>query len=495
MRIGSLLLRSLFLAEFAIFVPGLPTIAEAVAPSVAALAYLLILGVFAGLAAWSFASGKPMARVWAWGAAATNLPVFPMLTPVGVLMGALLFAMDRNLSGARRRRLRLSSTSGRTPVELPALNGAIVPIGLALCWSGAWSIHRFAQVSGLPPLGAFSAFLGLWLMVPVCAAVHQAGHWLASERSGIRTMADWSGWLDLQTAATDRKGLRKAMFQTLLGGPLASLACGAVLLAVLLFSPGSDFAEMGELAGLAGVVSLVIAALSILPWRLAGYRSDGAALLSLVTGDEGANRDVCLSLLGGMWMQGARPRDWDPRWLRAAVSSPDLSRSHATGCALNYLHAIDKGYQSTARYWLVRIAEEFAEDREAVPARWQLEVAYFLARHDQSSRYADALAWRLAAGRCAGVPRYVTLRADSAIALAEGNMQRAAELADLAEIHAHGFDRTGMVELEFDLLAGLPRPEKAPVLAMLPLQPAQPAAAAPAGQMLALASVARRAMS
>lgn len=488
MRIGSLLLRSLFLAEFAVFVPGLPGVAEMGGLSSAGLSYLLMLGIFSGLAAWSYASGKSWARMWAWGAAATNLPIFPVLTPVGVLQAALLVALDRSLTGRSRGGAR--GSQGKNPVELPALNAAILPIGLALCWSGAWSVHRFVQVSGMPSISPVALFLGLWLLLPVCAAVHQAGHWWASERAGIRTMPDWSGWLDLQTAAMDRRGLRKAMFQALLGGPLASLTSGAALLALFVLSPGTDFAEVGELMGLAAVVSLVIAALSILPWRFAGYRSDGASLLSLLAGEEEANRDVCLSLLAGMWLNGARPRDWDPRWLRAAVSSPDLSRAHATGCALNYLHAIDCGYQATARYWVVRIAEEFSESRQAVPVRWQLEVAYFLARHDQSPRCGDAVSWRLSAGRCSGVPRYVTLRADAAIALAEGKTAEAADLAALAEIHAHGYERTGSVELEFDLLADLPRVEKAGAALA-----GSPGTALSAEALLPLTGVARRALS
>lgn len=455
MRVGILILRSLYLAEFAAFVLGMPALARIAGHSLAGLAYLLILGVFAGLAAWSLASGKPSARVWAWGAAFTNLPVFPVLTPVGVLIAALLVALDRGLAPTAWA----SRTSRGSPVELPPLNAAIIPLGIAMCWAGGWSVHRYAEVAALPQLGALTLLAALWLLVPACAAIHQAGHWAGSLRAGIEALPDWSGWLDFQAAANDRTGLRESMFRALLGGPLASLASGAAFLTLFLSAPGTRWAPAAEALGLAAVVSLTIAALSILPWRFAGYRSDGASLLGLVAGAGEANRDVCLSLLAGMWMNGARPRDWDPRWLRSAAASPDLSRAHATACALNYLHAKDCGYDASARYWIGRIASEYAEDREAVPARWQLEIAYFLARHDQSFRAGEALAWRLAAGRCSGVPRYVTLRADAALAWARGDAEAAARLSATAEADAHTCRRTGIVDLEYDLLAEFAPPE------------------------------------
>jgi hypothetical protein len=117
---------------------------------------------------------------------------------------------------------------------------------------------------------------------------------------------------------------------------------------MLLFiaSPGSAWAGVGELAGLGATCSLALFLVSIWPWRAGGYRSDGAQLLTILRHGPEYHRDRALALIAGDWLKGIAPRNWNPEHLRIAASRADVSRQHATACALNYLYCVDNDFGS-----------------------------------------------------------------------------------------------------------------------------------------------------
>lgn len=444
------MLRALLVVEALLFVPGLPAWYRFAAASPATQAYLLCLGVFSGIAAGALIAGKPSWQVWAWAAAATNLPVFPLLTPVGIALAALLLA-------SRLKRMPALSWPTWSRASLPWLGT------LVFCWLGADQVHRFAEVTGLPFTPPILLFGGLLLAVPMCLLAHQLGHWWAGRISGLAWNTEWSGWADPQPAALENEHLSRRLFLWNLGGPLASLALGALLLAVFVSSPGSSWAAFGEMAGLAGLCSLATFAVSILPWRATGCRSDGAAIIALMQHGSELRRDRAIALIAGDWLRGTPPRNWNPEHLRLAASRPELARQHATACGFNYLYCLDHGFDSSARYWIGRMASEFAEERNAVPVRWKLEMAYFLAGCDYSGRVAEAPAWRRSAGAAHGVPSPVRLRADAALAVAQGHSSLAASLISAAEQATLRESERGLWELEWSLLGAL-RDRIAPVL-------------------------------
>jgi hypothetical protein len=131
-----------------------------------------------------------------------------------------------------------------------------------------------------------------------------------------------------------------------LGGPLASLTLGALLMLLFIASPGSAWAGVGELAGLGATCSLALFLVSIWPWHAGGYRSDGAQLLTILRHGPEYHRDRALALIAGDWLKGIAPRNWNPEHLRIAASRADVSRQHATACALNYLYCVDNDFGS-----------------------------------------------------------------------------------------------------------------------------------------------------
>ena len=446
MKFGCTLLRALLVIEALLLVPGLPAWKTPTGASPATLAYLLVLGIFSGLAAFTELKGKPTARIWAWGAAITNLPVYPALTPVGVLLAALLIVLEKGKQGG------LPSLSWRRQATAAWI---VWPTILAFSWLGAANVHYFAAGAGLPVSPSLLLFGGLLLVVPLCAATHQAGHRLAGASVGLTGVASWSGWADPQPAASDESRLDGRLLLWALGGPAASLVLAALMMAAFVVSPGSQLAELGELAGLASVSSLALFFVSLAPWKAGGYRSDGALLVTLMRRSAEHRRERALAILTGQWVSGARPRNWDPRRLRNAVAVPDRSRQHATACAMNYLYCLDHDYDSSTRYWIARLASEFAQDRQAVPVRWQLEIAYYLAAYDTSAHYGEAEHWRRSAGRGLGAPHGVLLRCEAALAISRGDVEGADALLGAAEREALGELSSATSAFELELLTRL----------------------------------------
>ncbi len=438
------LLMALLAIEALLFVPGLPAWGFLTGASQAAQAYLFCMGMFSAVAVVSLQTCKAYGRIWAWAAGVSKLPIVHQLTPFGIIVIALLLTLHFKLRAGRGRWSTCSSALRET--------WWVWLFALGFCWAGAWQVHLFSQLAGLPPISYVLLFGGLWLALPVFLLAHCGGHWLAGKSTDLQIIGAWSGWADPQPAHFQRESLRPRLLLWTLCGPLASLALGAFLLTVLITSPGTAWSGVGEIAGLGAVCSLAIFFTSMLPWRAFGYRSDGAALVSIARHGAEYRRDRAIALIAGDWLRGVAPRDWNPRHLRAAVEAPDLSRQHATACGLNYMYCLDRGFDASARYWIGRLATEFENDRLAVPVRWKLETAFYLAAFDGSGRVAEAPVWRRSAGRAAAIPRALRLRSGAALAVARGQAERAGELIWAAERAALGNPGSSLFAFEMDLL-------------------------------------------
>ena len=441
-------LRVLLALEALLFLPGLPAWARLTGASQASQAYLLCLGVFCLIALVSFQRRRSNAQIWAWAAAASNLPVFPALTPVGLLLAALLIVLDLKVSPTR---------IGWSRASVSAIVGfwCVCLFGLAFCWGGAWQVHRYSQISGLPETNPLILLVGVWVAAPICVLVHRVGHYLAGLSAELQVMGAWSGWADPEPAAWKESGFRPRLILWTIGGPLASLGFGFPFLAVFATSPDRAWSIFGEMAGLVAVCSLAVFFVSMLPWRAFGYRSDGTILLAIAARGPEYARDRAVAMIAGDWIQGIAPRDWNPRLLRSATALPDRSRQHATACGLSYMYCLDNGFDSSAQYGMGRLASEFEHDKLAVPVRWRLETAYFLAALDSSGRVAEAPAWKRAAGRATTVPSSLRLRTAAALAAAQGHAESASALLRSAKRAALGDADSKLLGFEMDLLCRL----------------------------------------
>jgi len=444
------LLRALLLVEALLFLAGLPAWVRMAGLSAAPAGYLTIVGLFAGLAARDVGRGQGAQSNWAWGCALANLPVFPVLTPVGF---ALALGLAASAAAARNAEPRASPGRPRTVFRLDWL---VAVAALGFCWSGAWTVTRYVRIAdadaAMPPLVAFA---GLWAAMLLCVLVHRAGHWVAGRGLELDVLGEWPSWASPQPAAQSATQLPIRLVAWLLSGPLALLMYAFVMLMLLIARPSAAWAE---LAGLSAVGAMAMLALTLVPWSSVGYASAGARILALFRRGGPACRECALALLAGAWQRGVRPRNLDARLLRAAgwSAGEDLTPARATGLGLNYLHAIDHGFDASACHWIETLAREFAAHRGAVPARWRVETAYGLAVCSKSAQAANAPAWRdMRPAAARQVSAAGVLRCDVALAWARGDRNRAEAVARPAARAALGVRQSGLAELELELLERL----------------------------------------
>jgi hypothetical protein len=221
--------------------------------------------------------------------------------------------------------------------------------------------------------------------------------------------------------------LRERLFVLVAGGPAASLLTGtaALLALVAIRAPsgprvtlhGSDAAGYILLL-LFSLISLAIAAASLMPGTSRGYSSDGAQLLRFRRSAPDVEAEVAIIAVSTSSVAGVRPRDWDPELVRRGLSLEPQTARGAVARLFAHLHALDRGEIDDARRHLADVLAY----REHVAAVGRpvllLQAAEFMALHDGDA--AAARSWLDQAGDGALIGTHTRLFAEAAVLHAEG---------------------------------------------------------------------------
>jgi hypothetical protein len=288
----------------------------------------------------------------------------------------------------------------------------------------------------------------LWLV----AAVHEAGHLLAGrivgfrfvlfvvgplriERPGNRVRVGWNRDFTLGSgvavcAPVHTRQLRLRMAATDLGGPIASLVFGLLLLRY------GDMPEQLGLPALAktllvivfnacGVFSLLTGfLLNVVPLPLGSrHRNDIQKLLLLVRPGAQGDRATAQLALFAAAMAGQRPREYDPTWLQAATGLQDGSAEEAVGHQYAYQSALDRGDIQAAGQHLDRALALKAQLPVAFVPALLMEAAYYTALYRGDAATARAYLEQAKSGR--DNSRVTWLRAEAAVLKAEGDAESA----------------------------------------------------------------------
>lgn len=242
----------------------------------------------------------------------------------------------------------------------------------------------------------------------------------------------------------DEQGIRRAITWFALGGPIASLVCGAAALAAFLALGLSEMTweRDGMMMAVAGGVlmyalaSLGMAFVTALPNRFAGLASDGERVRLMLRGGPLAGRECALFAIAGWSAMGRPPRDWDPAIVAAAMAAGDDDTFDA-GLAryFAFVHALD--CRDTAGASTHARAMATANAPPAMRSLMRAEAAYFAAAYEGDVATARA---RLAeAGEQAPIDPQTRRRVEAAILLAgEDEAAGAAALCALiAEVEAN----------------------------------------------------------
>lgn len=348
---------------------------------------------------------------------------------------------------------------------------------LTLALLGATVGYAVAELLGpaAPDPGVPLPLLLLALPVVVFGVlfIHECGHLLGGRVAGFRFVLLVVGPLELTRAGggvrlalnknpalyggiagsvpPGGRDLRRKMAVYVAGGPLASLALGITALLAASGLPGDGAFPLG----ITGLVSLVIAVVTLLPTRLGGFVSDGARLLMLLRGGPEAERWCGLAAIYGASMGGTRPRDWPASWVARATALPDDTLDGTGGRLLAYARALDTGDAAGAG----RLLDHSLGHLEGLPAAFRpsvmLEAAYYTARHRNDP--ATARAWLDRAKGGMMVERHTRLRVEAAVLLAEGRSGEAAERAgEGLRLASRSWDPGG-ARAEEDWLREIPR--------------------------------------
>lgn len=345
-------------------------------------------------------------------------------------------------------------------VRILAATVTVIPAAIlmiALCG------HLFLNliILNLPVLVLF-----VLLTCPASIAVHEIGHFIAGRLVRFQAVCIrvWPFTIYLQGpkllfqvsvrplvplgfVQAVPKGLnwfriRWAAF--IFGGPCASIFVGLALIvpAALLPDPTSYsiFPKLNPLLReldfhacsgftLAVLLNLLLGLMTLTPRSKpeGGYHSDGTYLIDCLLGHP---RLKCLQAqfrLTADLRAGIRPRHWDPAAARQLASGADGSIVDISARQLAYYHAKDQGQIERARQMLNEALAWLMKYRSVSMPGLTVEGAYMAGFHQRDAKTARHL---LQLAGTAGVEMQTRLRAEAAVALAEGKFAEAIALAE-----------------------------------------------------------------
>jgi hypothetical protein len=280
----------------------------------------------------------------------------------------------------------------------------------------------------------------------VTLAVHELGHLVAGLAVGFRFSLFAIGPLLVERAPSGRIRLawnrepglfggvagtipvgpevpRWRFAVNIAGGPCASLFLALGAAAVLAWTP----VPHGLLRSALGWLRLLSAAIFVgtaFPLPNGPFVTDGLRFLRLLGRGPHGDRELSLLTLASAEQGGLRPRDWDASLIERGRALRDGSIFECQMHLYAYMHALDSGSFPAAKAALEQALSLGVSDLVRAPCL--VEAAYFAAAHDGDPRRAR----ELLAGvrpRAFGVLESDRLRAQAAIALAEGDSRSANE--------------------------------------------------------------------
>ncbi len=383
----------------------------------------------------------------------------------------------------------VSSVTPRFPLPRPPLKKrlnikALVPaliIGGVLGWLGG----QFGPTLFDGPASSLNwlhlALLPVYWLLTVAA--HEAGHAAVGRLVGNRVLLfgvgpflwqrtpsglrfRWNtslnafGGLTVSLPAEATRVTPRRFAAMILGGPLASaVLAGAGFFVYTLpvpESPSPLVLFLRSALGLLALLSAAATALSLFPGSAQGFKTDGRRARDLLRGDAASTLELALLRATGASLAGLRPRAL-PTDLVSALQQAPHSSFYATYASYSLFHyAADSDDWSTAQLHLDRALSSSQHAAPLLIDTLHCEYAWLLAT--QSCDASAARAWLDTAGPLP-LDRATRLRAEAAVALAEGKPAAALDLA-----------RQGLKALQQQTLSLAPSPAQTDWLTSLAQQ-------------------------
>jgi hypothetical protein len=258
---------------------------------------------------------------------------------------------------------------------------------------------------------------------------------------------------------SDDRNLRSRFAVMIAGGPLANLL--ALIFSILIVRGAGDVLLQAGFRGLQGwfllnlfaLINIIFVLLTIFPYRSQGLDSDGRQFFDLLRGKERSERKCLQVAMVAHSRSGRRPREYDPTLLQRLLTLGD-NRVGAAEDAVSYLLAyyyhLDRDEIELAGGYVDQLLTGLEGYNPALRSGVLVEAAYFIAMHRKDAAAASQLLAQ--ANKRTFVEQHTLLRAEAAIALAEGRTDVARRMAEQALIESQHTNDPGGSLAERDWL-------------------------------------------
>jgi len=346
--------------------------------------------------------------------------------------------------------------------KLAALGAAAGAVAGTAHWS------TWAAVHGLPLHNSPVIYIQYLAATMLVLFLHEGGHALSGMLMRMKVVAFIVGpfrwtledgrWLfeframDLVSflgaaavVPADMRNFRRRKLLQVAAGPLASLLTGALAVFAILHAPGHGWAGGWRVLAYFATISLVVAFLNFIPFKLGSAYSDGAKLYQLRRDGLWADYHRLIAAIHATKVTELRPRDYDVTTAELAAGTIARGADELNMHLCAYAHYLDCGQLSEARAALLK-AESLCSRSALEPAdHWYSELVFahaFLGRDSATARrWWNRMLTRESLTR---TPRtHVRLMSRAALLLSEGRVAEAAEMWKKADAWARRLPRAG----------------------------------------------------
>lgn len=242
------------------------------------------------------------------------------------------------------------------------------------------------------------------------------------------------------------ENFRRRKLVQVAAGPIASLITGVLAAEAVFHAPGHAWAAEWRVLAYFATISLVVAFLNFIPFKLGSAYSDGAKLYQLSREGLWADYHRLVAAIHATKVTDLRPRDYDIATVERAAGTIARGADELNMHLCAYAHYLDNGQLASARAALLR-AEALCNNSSLEPAdHWYSELVFahaFLRRDPHTARrWWDRMQTRESLKK--KQPRTQNrLASQAALLLSEGRIAEAAEACSKAEAWARNLPKAG----------------------------------------------------
>jgi hypothetical protein len=317
---------------------------------------LPVLGAIPTMAWWTLRNSKPSARRWTLAAGVLNILVMASGIQAAILMSRyralpIYFVCGSIgvLSLIAFRRKDAVAHVPTTPPKVIRLSGdgtstakdyTSQVVSFTILWLSFHYWRLFSDAQGLEQPGFVVGLLLFQVAIVLNTFFHELGHYVAGWASGMvlrrfqvgpfqwairngrwnfefRIKEFYGGAVGMVTPTLDNIRGREAFL--IMGGPMASLAVGAIATTAALGAKGHAWEPYWAFLSMCAAMGWASFVTNLIPLKSAARYSDGAQLYQLVKGGEWAHFHIAFAMVASSLVTPIRPRDFNVSTINRAA--------------------------------------------------------------------------------------------------------------------------------------------------------------------------------